>query len=202
MGIPVKYDSSVQAVCIGASAGGTEALAAIIPALPVDFPCIVVVQHILEGFAEMLAETLDAKSALDVHIARNGERLKRGTVLIAGDGAQLRICASSDGVGCAQVCQGESERVSGHCPSVDVLFESAAMLGPATIGVILTGMGSDGSQGLLAMRRAGARTIGQDQESSAVYGMPKAAVLTGAVQKQVPLGRIAAQLVLMCREAS
>lgn len=198
MALSSEISSSIQMVAIGSSAGGTEVLRKIISSLPADFPCVVVVQHILAGFSQMFAETLDKKSEMDVSVAKGGEHLALGKVYIAGDGAQLRVHPISGG---AYLVYGEADKISGHCPSVDALFSSAAKLRSSVIGVILTGMGSDGAKGLLEMRQAGAYTIGQDEQSSMVYGMPKAAFEKGAVIKQLPDEAIAKELIFRVRKA-
>lgn len=182
---------NIELVAIGSSAGGTEALKHIIPLLPGDFPCIVIVQHILKGFSELLAYTLNNQSVMEVKVASEGDPVKRGTAYIAGDGAHLRLSME----GGAHLEYSGQEKTSGHCPSVDELFSSVAALGPRAIGVILTGMGRDGASGLLKMRNAGAFTIGQDEESCVVYGMPQAAVENCAVTRQLPLDLIAGELI-------
>lgn len=181
-------DSS-RIIAIGASTGGTEALAGILKALPKDMPGIVVVQHIPAVFSKMFADRLNGSCALEVKEAADGDPVYPGRVLIAPGDYQMRLKKKNThySVECFQ-----GEKVNGHCPSVDVLFDSVAgWAGRKAIGVILTGMGADGAQGLLKMRRAGARTFGQDQQSSVVYGMPKIAFEIGAVEKQAPLNRIA-----------
>lgn len=175
-------------IAIGASTGGTEAISQIISALPEKIPGIVVAQHIPPMFSRMFAQRLDAKSALEVREAQNGEYVEPGKVFIAPGDHHMRIkkVGARYKVECFR-----GEKVNGHCPSVDVLFESVAReAGDKAIGIILTGMGYDGAKGLLAMKMKGAKTIGQDEASSIVYGMPKVAYNIGAVDKQVPLDRI------------
>lgn len=146
------------------------------------------VQHIPPMFSRMFAQRLDATSALEVREAQNGEYVEPGKVFIAPGDHHMRIkkVGARYKVECFR-----GEKVNGHCPSVDVLFESVAReAGDKAIGIILTGMGYDGAKGLLEMKKMGARTIGQDEASSVVYGMPKVAYNIGAVDKQVPLNRI------------
>lgn len=180
--------TSDKIIAIGASTGGTEAISKIVHALPKNMPGIVVVQHIPPMFSRMFAQRLDATSALEVREAQNGEYVEPGKVFIAPGDHHMRIkkVGARYKVECFR-----GEKVNGHCPSVDVLFESVAReAGDKAIGIILTGMGYDGAKGLLEMKKMGARTIGQDEASSVVYGMPKVAYNIGAVDKQVPLDRI------------
>lgn len=187
--------TSSRIVAIGASTGGTEAILQIIKAFPKEMPGILVVQHMPFGFTRMYAERLDKLCSLQVKEAQNGDNIEPGTVFIAPGDQQMRLVKS--GSGYKVDCQA-GERVNGHSPSVDVLFNSVSdAAGSKAIGVILTGMGSDGAQGLLAMRKKGARTFGQDEESCIVYGMPKVAFELGAVQKQLPLEGIP-RAVLAC----
>ncbi|HSY40300.1 MAG TPA: chemotaxis response regulator protein-glutamate methylesterase, partial [Polyangia bacterium] len=177
-------------VAIGASTGGTEALRDILRALPYDAPGIVVVQHMPAGFTAAFAQHLNAQCKIEVLEAASGDRVIPGRALIArGDrhlvvrrrGFDLVVELTDD----APVCR--------HRPSVDVLFHSVAdRLGSNAVGVILTGMGADGAKGLLAMRRAGAPTIAQDEATSVVFGMPKEAIDLGAADVVLPLPRIAA----------
>lgn len=176
-------------IAMGASTGGTEALFSVLSKLPDNLPGIVIVQHIPPVFSKMFADRMNNTLRMNVREAKTGDYVEPGHVLLApGDkhmvvkkfGGRLRV----------EVRAGE--KVSGHCPSVDVLFNSvAAACGADAVGVILTGMGSDGAKGLLAMRQKGARTIGQDEATCIVYGMPKVAYELGAVEKQLPLENIA-----------
>jgi two-component system, chemotaxis family, protein-glutamate methylesterase/glutaminase len=175
-------------IAIGASTGGTEAITRVIQSLPPKMPGIVIVQHIPPVFSSMFAERLNASVSLEVKEAKTGDWAEEGKVLVAPGDRHMRVKRVGDRykVECFQ-----GDRVNGHCPSVDVLFDSVAReAGPAAIGVLLTGMGYDGAKGLLTMRRKGARTIGQDEASSVVYGMPKAAYEIGAVEKQSTLANI------------
>jgi two-component system chemotaxis response regulator CheB len=184
--------SSSRLIAIGASTGGTEALYSILKVLPKTVPGIVVVQHIPPVFSRMFAERLNMQTEFRVKEAQTGDVVEAGCVLIAPGDKHMKIKKLADKY-IVELTQGN--KVSGHCPSVDVLFESVAkMAGKHAVGVILTGMGQDGATGLMSMRRTGARTIGQDKESSVVYGMPKVAFDIGAVEKQVSLSNIPAVL--------
>ncbi len=184
-----KFSSARKIIAIGASTGGTDAIYKIIRALPEDTPGIVIVQHIPPVFSRLFAERLNNVTRLNVKEAESGDFVERGKVLIAPGNQHMKIVRINDKF--KVVCY-EGEKVNGHCPSVDILFESVAReAGANAIGVILTGMGYDGAKGLLAMRRKGARTIGQDEKSSVVYGMPKVAFDIGAVEKQASLNDIA-----------
>ncbi len=177
-------------VAIGASTGGTEAIAEVVKEFGTDIPGTVIVQHMPAGFTEMYARRLNDQCRVKVKEARNGDRVHGGEVLIApGGDAQMRLIKAN---GVYQVDIRKGPKVNGHCPSVDVLFDSvASVAGANAIGVILTGMGGDGAKGLLAMRKAGALTIGQDESTCIVYGMPKVAHDIGAVQYQEKLHDIA-----------
>lgn len=190
----ITAGKSSQAACgiiaIGASTGGTEAIYSILKALPETTPGIVIVQHIPPVFSAMFAERLNNSTSLKVREAQTGDCAGEGYVLIAPGDRHMRV-KKTGGKYMVECFVGE--KVNGHCPSVDVLFDSAAKAaGSDAIGVILTGMGSDGTRGLMAMKQAGARTLGQDEQSSIVYGMPKAAYDAGAVEKQVALGDLPA----------
>lgn len=175
-------------IAMGASTGGTEALYNILKVLPSTTPGIVIVQHIPPVFSRMFAERLNKQTQLQVKEAQTGDYIEQGKVIIAPGDQHIRIrkLGSRYKVECCG-----NEKVNGHCPSVDVLFESVAKeAGSNAVGVILTGMGYDGAKGLLAMRRKGARTIGQNEKSAVVYGMPKVAFDIGAVEKQASLDSI------------
>ena len=183
---------AIRAIAIGASAGGTEALSRLLPRFPKDFPCVLVVQHMPKDFTGLFAAGLDRKCAAEVREAADGDALAPGLVLIAPGDRHMTVERRG---GDYFVRLSDGEKVSGHRPSVDALFSSAAsVLGGRAIGVILTGMGADGAEGLLRMKNAGARTIGQDAATSTVYGMPRAAYIKGAVAVQLPLDRIADEL--------
>lgn len=179
-------------VAIGTSTGGTEALRDVLSAMPSNAPAMLIVQHMPENFTRSFARRLNEESAMEVHEAEDGEILSPGKALIAPGNLHLML-ARSGAVYKSTVKDGP--RVSRHRPSVDVLFRSVAKYGGANaVGVIMTGMGKDGAEGLLEMKRQGARTIGQDEASSVVYGMPREAHALGAVDEQLPLGRIARRI--------
>lgn len=175
-------------IAIGASTGGTEAVLSVIKDLPSATPAILVVLHMPPVFTKMYAERLDRVCKMAVKEAQDRERVEKGTVYIApGD---YHMTLEKDSKGFYIRCQ-QGQKVSGHRPSVDVLFGSVAEIAKnKAIGIILTGMGSDGSKGLLKMRKSGAYTIGQGKESCIVYGMPMAAYNINAVQSQLPLNKI------------
>ena len=177
-------------VAIGASTGGTEAIATILREFGTDIPGVVVVQHMPPGFTEMYANRLNDQCRVMVREAKDGDKVMQGQVLIApGGDSQLRVVKVN---GTYQVEIKPGPKVSGHCPSVDVMFESVAQCAKdRAVGIILTGMGGDGAKGLLAMRKAGAKTIGQDEASCVVYGMPRVAYELGAVEVQEKLTGIA-----------
>lgn len=179
---------SVDVIAIGASTGGTEAILEVVRQFPARMPGIVITQHMPSGFTAMYAERLNRICKLEVREAKHGDKVQPGLVLLAPGGLQMRVVRM--GSGYAVSCT-EEEKVSGHRPSVDVLFDSVAThVRSRAIGVILTGMGADGAAGMLRMRRAGAYTIGQDKETCVVYGMPMEAFKIGGVCMQAPLGSI------------
>ncbi|MBQ4282664.1 MAG: chemotaxis response regulator protein-glutamate methylesterase [Lachnospira sp.] len=176
-------------VAIGASTGGTEAILDVIKNFKKDIPGTLIVQHMPPGFTAMYAERLNNHCEVVVKEAKNGDRVLPGQVLLAPGDAHMRLVKVG---GMYQVECKPGPKVSGHCPSVDVLFESVAKVaGKNALGIILTGMGKDGADGLLAMRKAGAKTIGQNEASCVVYGMPKVAYDIGAVEWQGDLHQIA-----------
>ena len=184
-----RFRKADAVLALGASTGGTEALEQVIKNLPADCPATVVVQHMPAGFTKLYSERLNKSCPMEVKEAEDGDRLRRGLVIIGAGENHLRVCRDSRGY---YVSSRPGEKVSGHCPSVDVLFTSVAeSVKSNAIGVILTGMGRDGADGLLKMRQAGAFTIGQDKDTCVVYGMPMEAYKIGAVQVQAPLYKIA-----------
>jgi len=184
----LNINSNNKIVAIGSSTGGTEALFSVIKMFPRDMPGTIIVQHMPPVFTKMFADRLNNSCLVEVKEAQDGDRIYPGRVLIA-PGDYHMIVRKNGTIFTVQILEGE--KVSGHCPSVDVLFDSVAdKVGENAVGVILTGMGSDGANGLLKMRSKGARTIGQDEESCIVYGMPKVAYEIGAVEKQVPLDKV------------
>lgn len=186
---PQDYRPGPRLVAIGASTGGVEALMQVISAYPADCPATVITQHMPANFTASFAQRLDRSCAARVMQAQDGMEIRPGLVLLAPGGSHHLVVRGRTGSLRAHLAA--SDLVSGHRPSVDVLFASVATsAGAAAVGVILTGMGRDGAQGLLAMRKAGARTIGQDEATSVVFGMPRAADEIGAVERQLPLSRI------------
>ena len=183
----MSHDASCL-IAIGASTGGTEAIYSILSSLPPTIPGILIVQHIPPVFSRMFAERLDNQTALSVKEAETGDFVDPGKVLVAPGDKHMRVKKVGKRY---QVECFAGEKVNGHCPSVDVLFDSVAKVaGGCAVGILLTGMGYDGAKGLLAMRRQGAKTIGQDEMSSVVYGMPKVAYDLGAVETQTALTQI------------
>ena len=175
----------IKLVAIGSSTGGVEALAAILPKLKPPFPPIVVVQHIPAGFSRMFAERMNKESALTVKEGEDGEFIQPNFVYIAPGGLHMKLIKTNDNL---QIKCFMAPPVHSCRPAVDILFHSVAeLVGEAALGVILTGIGHDGTAGLLAMKQQGALTLGQDEATSAVYGMPKSAFERGAVLKQLPL---------------
>ncbi len=175
-------------IAIGASTGGTEATLQVLKNLPPDTPGILVTQHMPEGFTKMYADRLNRLCQMNVKEAQSGDAIERGQVLIAPGDLQMKVVkiGSRYSVNCYS-----GEKVSGHRPSVDVLFQSIAdTAGPNSVGIIMTGMGRDGADGLLGMKKKGAFTIGQDAESCVVYGMPMVAYNIGAVVTQTSCANI------------
>ena len=193
--IPSGAGTTKKIIALGASTGGTEALFNVLNSLPSNLPGIVIVQHIPPVFSTLFAERLDKSLRMRVKEAQTGDYVENGLVLIAPGDKHMLVKKLGDKL---RIELSAGEKVSGHCPSVDVLFNSVATAcGKDAVGIILTGMGSDGAKGLLAMRQNGAGTIGQDASSSVVYGMPKVAFDIGAVEKQVPLDGIAQAIINM-----
>lgn len=181
-----------KVIAIGASTGGTEAIKDVLTSLPAGMPPILMVQHMPETFTPSFARRLDSLCQLTVIEAQGGERLQPGTAYLAPGHSHLSIRKSGTGY-VTELSQGEP--VNRHRPAVDVLFDSVAeQVRGNALGVILTGMGRDGAQGLLRMRQAGAYTIGQDQASCVVYGMPREAALAGAVEEVASLDAIPGRL--------
>jgi len=178
---------------MGASTGGTEAVRAILEALPVDCPPILVVQHIPANFTQRFAERLDAVCEITVKQAEDNERIQPGHAYIAPGDTHLTIRSSGAQRYCVELLQ--ADLVNLHRPSIDVLFLSAAKcVGSGAIGVILSGMGKDGPEGLLELKRSGARTLAQDEQTSVVFGMAREAIRLGAVDEILPLDAIGARL--------
>lgn len=185
-------------IAIGASTGGTEATYDLIKYFPKDIPGTVVVQHMPPGFTKMYADRLNRCCLVYVKEAQHGDKIERGKVLIAPGGDQhMKVVRRGNNF---YVELEKGEKVNGHCPSVDILFQSVAQrVKEKAIGVILTGMGRDGASGLLEMRNSGAYTIGQDEKSSIVYGMPKVAYDIGGVEKVSPLSGMHKIIIDKCK---
>lgn len=188
-----KFKSGIL-FAIGSSTGGVEALKEVLTRLPENFPPIVVTQHMPPKFTKSFSERLDRICQMSVKEAENGDILEMGRIYIAPGGTQhLEIIKRGTQMACVLT---DGEKVSGHIPSVDVLFESVAKnIGKLAYGVILTGMGKDGAKGMFSMKQNGCFNIGQDETSCVVYGMPKAAYMAGAVDKQCSLLDIPKEMV-------
>lgn len=181
-------------IALGASTGGTEALVEVVRRFPKNTPPVLITQHMPPTFTKMFAERLDRISHMSAKEAEDGDRLQQGQIIVAAGGNQMRLMKDARGY---YITSRPGEKVSGHCPSVDVLFSSVAeAAGANAIGAILTGMGGDGAEGLLKMRNAGAYTIGQDEETCVVYGMPAVAFKKGAVAIQLPIQKIGEHIIL------
>jgi two-component system chemotaxis response regulator CheB len=197
-GAPTGYVPHADAmIAIGSSTGGVETLIELLSGFPAKCPPTVIVQHMPEAYVPTFAARLDRLSAPTVSVARSGAPLEAGHVYVAPGGSHHCEITGGSLRRCRLVAD---DKMSGHRPSVDRLFLSVARwAGASAVGAILTGMGADGAQGLKTMKDAGAMTIGQDEESCVVYGMPAAAHQIGAVTVQLPLSRIAARLLSECR---
>jgi two-component system response regulator WspF len=195
-GVNRRAPEKTLMVAIGASAGGPAALATVLGGLPKEFPAaVVLIQHVDEQFAAGMATWLSGSSKLPVRVAREGDSITVGTVLLAGTGDHLTV--KGDG----RLGYTPNPRDHVYRPSVDVFFQSINQLWPGgVIGVLLTGMGSDGAAGLKRLRNKGHYTIAQDEATSAVYGMPKAAAALGAAVDILPLSQIASKLVSASRQ--
>jgi two-component system, chemotaxis family, protein-glutamate methylesterase/glutaminase len=194
---PIKFKNNVL-VAIGASTGGVESLRDVLINIPANFPPIVITQHMPPKFTKSFADRLSKVCHINVKEAESGDLLEAGNAYIAPGGFHLEVIKRGNDMGCI-VRNGEN--VTGHKPSVDVLFESVAKnIGNKAVGVILTGMGRDGAKGMVAMKQAGCFNFGQDEASSIVYGMPKAAFMAGAVDVQLPLNKVADELIKICTQ--
>ena len=192
------YASTERIVAIGASTGGVEALREIACALPADSPGVLITQHMPAGFTSRFAERLNGLAQVTVQEASDGQRVLPGHVYIAPGNYHLELVRT----GANYLCRlSDGPPVSGHRPSIDVLFRSVAKnAGANAIGVILTGMGKDGAVGLKEMRSVGASTIGQNEATCVVYGRPKAAAAIGASEIELAIDRIAAAIIERCRD--
>jgi two-component system chemotaxis response regulator CheB len=192
------FSTTERIVAIGASTGGVEALREVLCALPADSPAVVVTQHMPAGFTSRFAERLNTLAQVTVQEATQNQRILPGHVYIAPGNWHLEVARTGANYTCRLH---DGPPVSGHRPSVDVLFRSvAASARSNAIGVILTGMGKDGAEGLRQMRAAGAATIGQNEATCIVYGMPKAAAALDATEIELPIERIAGALLDRCRD--
>ncbi|MDH3325427.1 MAG: chemotaxis response regulator protein-glutamate methylesterase [Gammaproteobacteria bacterium] len=179
-------------IAIGTSTGGTQALEIVLTELPANCPGIVVVQHMPEKFTKAFAERLNSVCSVSVCEAENGQRIMRGQVIIAPGGKHMTIVRHGAQYSVEVV---DGPLVNRHRPSVDVLFRSVAKFaGKNALGIIMTGMGDDGARGLKEIRESGAHTLGQDEATCIVYGMPNEAFKLGAVERQVPLEKIASEI--------
>lgn len=195
---PTAYRSDDKIIAIGASTGGVEALLKLLQGFPENCPPTVIVQHMPATFTKSFAARLDAQCAPKVTEAEHNEPLKSGHVYIAPGGMRHLMVRGAKQPHC---CLIDANPVSGHRPSVDVMFRSVAQsVGDRAVGVILTGMGRDGAAGLLEMREIGCRTVGQNEASCVVYGMPRAAWETGAVEEALPIDRIAKKVLELCSQ--
>src|SRR5580693_2608389 len=188
--------TSDKLIAIGASTGGVEALKAVLMLFPEDVPPIVIAQHMPERFTAAFARRLDSECRMRVCEAAHDQPIERGNAYIAPGGHHLEVARRGSGLVCAL---NDGPLVSGHRPSVDALFHSVArVVAPRAVGAILTGMGRDGANGLLAMRRAGCITLGQDEGTALIYGMPRVAFEIGAVESQHGLFDISEAILNAC----
>lgn len=191
-------ESTDKVVAIGASTGGTEAIRKIITQFPATMPGVVIVQHMPAGFTRLFADRLNQLCAMEVKEAESGDRIMPGRVLIGPGGFHMKVIRSG---GLYQVRCEPGPPVKGHCPSVDVMMHSVAQhVGANAVGVMLTGMGSDGAEGMKAMRDAGARNLAQDEASCVVFGMPKVAYELGGAHSLVSLDCMATRVVDLLSE--
>ncbi|MCC8179871.1 MAG: chemotaxis response regulator protein-glutamate methylesterase [Planctomycetes bacterium] len=183
-------EPSSKVILIGASTGGTEAVRAVVTRFPERTPGIIVIQHMPGGFTRLFANRLDSETAMRTKEAEDGDQIINGRILVAPGGKQLKLRKDSRKGYAVMIT--DDPPINGHAPSVDVAMQSAAeVVGSAGIGVILTGMGADGANGLKAMRDAGARCVAQDEATSVVFGMPAEAFKKGGAEKLVPIGEMA-----------
>ncbi|MBO9713471.1 MAG: chemotaxis response regulator protein-glutamate methylesterase [Sphingomonas sp.] len=184
-------------IAIGASTGGVEALFSLLPALPADCPPVLIVQHMPAAFTKSFAERLNGECRVQVVEAQDGTPVTPGTVYIAPGGE--RHMELSGGVSDGRIRLRAGDMITGHRPSVDVLFRSLVPVASSVIAAILTGMGRDGADGMLALRNAGAHTLGQSQDSCVVWGMPRAAKEVGGVEREVGLLGMPEAILSACR---
>lgn len=182
---PERQDVGVELIALGASTGGVEAIKELLEKLPADLPGMVIVQHIPKEFSRAFAERINRSSELTVKEAEDGDEIRPGHVYIAPGNRHLLVARRGKQLLCRV---SDAERVNQHRPSVDVLFHSVAeVLGREAVGILLTGMGADGAQGLRSMQASGAVTIAQDEQTSVIWGMPREAILMGCVDHVLPL---------------
>ena len=186
-----------ELIAIGASTGGPQALHHIIQGLPATLPPIVVTQHMPAGFTKLFAERLNDLSDIVASEAEDGQELKTGMLVVAPGGRHTEVVRNGDG---AQIKIRNGELVNGHKPSCDPLFRSCIPFAPQCLGIILTGMGDDGGAALKSLRSAGAFTIGQDEASSVVFGMPCTAMEYGAISLQLSLDQMAPTMIRICQQ--
>jgi two-component system chemotaxis response regulator CheB len=193
-------ESSDKVIAIGASTGGIEAINKVVTKFPATMPGVVIVQHMPAGFTKMFADRLNQICAMEAKEAVSGDRVRPGRILIAPGGYHMYVKRSG---GIYQVSCKPGEKVNGHCPSVNVMMESVAdHVGPNAIGIMLTGMGSDGAKGMLAMRKAGARNIAQDEATSVVFGMPRVAYELKAAERLVAIENVAPAVINLLNNES
>lgn len=190
------YQPSDKVIAIGASTGGVEALMSVISRFPVNCPPTVITQHIPGSFSTSFAARLNQNCRASVCEAFDGAPLDIGKIYLAPGGSECHL--GIEGTSALRCRLVPGEPVSGHRPSVDMMFKSISRYGSRVVGVILTGMGRDGAEGMVEIRRKGGATIGQDEASSIVYGMPKAAMLAGGVEREFPITEIGAQALRLC----
>jgi two-component system chemotaxis response regulator CheB len=185
---PSQRISSEKLIIVGASTGGTEAIRTLLATLPLESPAILITQHMPAGFTASFAERLNGQLPLTVREGADGVRVRPGNVYIAPGGRHMRVIRSGADY---LIALNDEPPVNRHRPSVDVLFQSAAVsVGKNAVGIILTGMGDDGARGLLAMRKAGASTFAQDEATCVVFGMPREAIALGAAESVLPVGKL------------
>lgn len=186
-------ESTDKIIAIGASTGGTEAIKTVIESFPANAPGVVIVQHMPPGFTKMFADRLNDICAMRVTEARTGDRVLTGNILIAPGDHHMSVIRSG---GVYKVECNNGPKINGHRPSVGVMFDSIAKyVGRNVVGIMLTGMGADGADAMLNMRKAGARTMAQDEQSSVVFGMPKEAYKRGGAERLVPLDKIGLEVI-------
>ncbi len=190
--------SPIEVVAIASSTGGPPALQAILSSLPPDFgSSIVISQHMPAGFTKSFAERLNKLSSLVVSEAADGERMRPGMALIAPGGFHLMVRRDREGLAAELVSRSPSDK---YVPSADKMMASAAeACGPATLGVVLTGMGKDGAEGVTAIKKKNGQCLAESEKSAVIFGMPQEAIRTGMVDKVLPLGKMAAEIALRCR---